>query len=594
MALPSAVRTVHPHMIGPGSQFGRFQLESALGSGGNGVVYRAVDPRLDRHVAVKVLRPELSIDTARVQRFLAEARLASKLNHPNIVTIYEAGESDSQVYVAMELVEGDTLRALHKAGRIPTIRGLQIICQMAEALATAHEAGIAHRDFNPRNVMVRQADGSAQLLDFGVAVLTSHPTDSNAPTAAAETRLTPVGTIVGTVAYSSPEQFRGEAIGFASDQFSLAVTMCEILSGTHPFHRDSVLATIAAICNEPAPDLLKLNTQLPYRVQQIIRRCLSKDPSRRYASTRDLARDLADSVDEYLQHALHPDPARTPEMQRIGEQIVETVERELTAWAADIRSSDPFQHRLRLSRVLQSVMVASHYLLSSEPGDIVGSNMMMLHDRSRSPLRWCVRIRESDLRWGNIDLVLRIAYLQGYSYYIRERKFKDFTIFIKSDTTTDRLGTNGRTIQELFFDPMDDSFALRTVDDLERLTANYNVLSPLHNRFIDGKYHYGVRVTGDYDAVYREKASLGYFSHLTELERSLIKGIINIPIFASDPESGLVDWVLGTVNIDLSAHARMSDDKIVILGRVQSLLNRSFVTFISKCRVIAVDPSELL
>jgi eukaryotic-like serine/threonine-protein kinase len=207
-----------------GSRLGPYEILAPLGAGGMGEVYRARDTRLGREVAVKVLPAEVASDSSRLKRFETEARSASALNHPNIVTIYDIGSKESVSYIAMELVEGKTLRELVSAGSLPIKKLLQIGTQMAEGLARAHEAGIVHRDLKPENVMVTK-DGLVKILDFGLAKLTSagpgSGVETNLPT---QTATTP-GVVMGTVGYMSPEQVKGQPADARSDIFAFGAIL---------------------------------------------------------------------------------------------------------------------------------------------------------------------------------------------------------------------------------------------------------------------------------------------------------------------------------------------------------------------------------
>ncbi len=278
--------------ISAGSRLGGFEVLGPLGAGGMGEVYQARDTRLGREVALKVLPEALSSDRERLSRFEQEARAASALNHPNIVTIHEIGREGEVTFVAMELVDGKTLRELSVAGPVPVKKVLNVAAQVSEGLAKAHGAGIVHRDLKPENVMVSR-DGFVKILDFGLAKLieTDSGEVSAMPTVAQpETR---PGTVMGTVGYMSPEQASGEPVDFRSDQFSLGSVMYEMLTGKKPFQRNTAAETMSAIIREEPEPASRLRPDLPLPVRWVLDRCMAKDREERYASTRDLARDLS-------------------------------------------------------------------------------------------------------------------------------------------------------------------------------------------------------------------------------------------------------------------------------------------------------------
>ncbi|MGH9364472.1 MAG: serine/threonine-protein kinase, partial [Thermoanaerobaculia bacterium] len=275
-----------------GTRLGSFEVLAPLGAGGMGEVYRAKDLRLGREVALKVLPQELSENADRLARFEQEARSASALNHPNIVTIHEIGRAGDTSYIAMELVDGKTLRELGAPGAMPVRKVLAAAAQAAEGLSKAHGAGIVHRDLKPENLMVSK-DGFVKILDFGLAKLTEPESGgiSAMPTVGKpETR---PGTVMGTVGYMSPEQAGGQPLDFRSDQFSLGSILYELLSGEKAFARKTAAETMSAIIREEPEPLSKLQPSTPLPLRWIVDRCLAKDPEERYASTRDLARDLA-------------------------------------------------------------------------------------------------------------------------------------------------------------------------------------------------------------------------------------------------------------------------------------------------------------
>jgi serine/threonine protein kinase len=278
-------------LLGRGMHLGPYEILSPLGAGGMGEVFRANDPRLGREVAIKVLSAELSSDQERLKRFEREARSASSLNHPNIVTIYEIGSFEGVSYITMEKVDGQTLRELVN-GPLSTKRLLQIAPQIADGLAKAHEAGIVHRDLKPENVMVTR-DGLVKILDFGLAKLTARGSGSDeSPKLPTMTETTP-GVVVGTVGYMSPEQANGEKVDFRSDQFSFGAILYEMVTGKRAFQGKTAIDTLSAILNEEPQPIATVNPRAPTQLRWIVERCLAKGPRQRYSSTDDLARDLA-------------------------------------------------------------------------------------------------------------------------------------------------------------------------------------------------------------------------------------------------------------------------------------------------------------
>jgi serine/threonine protein kinase len=257
-----------------------------------GEVYKARDTRLGREAALKVLPEEVASDPSRLKRFEKEARSASALNHPNIVTVYEIGSAESVSYIAMELVEGKTLREVLADGALPVRRLLQIAPQIAEGLAKAHEAGIVHRDLKPENVMVTK-DGLVKILDFGLAKLSQPEVDGAGSLAPTLTRGTEPGVVMGTVGYMSPEQASAKAVDYRSDQFSLGAMLYEMATGRRAFQRKTAVQTLAAIIQEEPEPVGAVNPQTPAPLRWIVERCLAKEAKERYASTEDLARDLA-------------------------------------------------------------------------------------------------------------------------------------------------------------------------------------------------------------------------------------------------------------------------------------------------------------
>jgi serine/threonine protein kinase len=263
-----------------GQELGHYRLGELLGEGGMGVVYRAVDEKLGRPVAIKLLHAERSADAHARTRFLREARAASTLDHPNIGTVYEIGESDGAPYIVMALYEGETLRARLSRGRIPDAESVAITRQLAAALAAAHQAGIVHRDLKPANVMLLP-DGQLKLLDFGLAKLVSSD----------ESSLTREGAILGTLAYMAPEQLRASSdVDARADLWALGALVYEILSGQPPFGLGPAANVIGRILSGDPP---ALPATAPRWLAAIALRLLSKDPRDRLASAQAVADQLA-------------------------------------------------------------------------------------------------------------------------------------------------------------------------------------------------------------------------------------------------------------------------------------------------------------
>src|SRR5512141_163746 len=275
-----------------GSKIGPYEVIAPLGAGGMGEVWRAQDPRLGRSVAIKVLPDDVIGDAARVSRFHAEARAASALNHPNIVTVYDIGEDAGRTYLSMELLEGATLRQLLDGGRPAFPKALQIAAQIAEGLAAAHARGIVHRDLKPENVILTTA-GVVKILDFGLAKVS--PLDGslaeNEPTISATPGTSP-GTLLGTIGYMAPEQASGKPADFRADQFSFGSILYELVSGRRAWRRGTAAETLVAILRDDPPSLSSVEPPVPPPVRRVIEHCLAKDPQDRYASTRDLAGDV--------------------------------------------------------------------------------------------------------------------------------------------------------------------------------------------------------------------------------------------------------------------------------------------------------------
>lgn len=271
-----------------GSSLGPYELVSPLGAGGMGEVFRARDSRLHREVALKVLPGEVASDTGRMRRFLQEARAASALNHPNILSIYDVGSENGTQFIVSEIVEGESLRSLLNKGPLSLKKFLEIAIQIAAGLTAAHEAGIVHRDLKPENIMVGR-DQHVKILDFGLAKPLFESGSSEEQT---RSILTMPGVILGTASYMSPEQARGEATDFRSDHFSFGLILYEMATGKKAFQRDTPIQILSAIITEEPSTISSLNVKFPAPLRWLIERCLAKDPRERYGATIDLYHEL--------------------------------------------------------------------------------------------------------------------------------------------------------------------------------------------------------------------------------------------------------------------------------------------------------------
>jgi serine/threonine protein kinase/Tol biopolymer transport system component len=298
----------------PGRQLGPYRIQALIGSGGMGDVYRARDTRLSRDVALKVLPPEVASDPERVRRFEQEARAIAALNHPNIVTLYSVEEADNLRFLTMELVEGTPLSEQIPRDGLPLERLLDIGVALTDGLATAHARGIVHRDLKPANVMVTP-EGRVKILDFGLAKLKPVAGLSEETTTASPA--TGDGRLLGTVAYMSPEQAEGRDVDHRSDIFSLGVMLYELATGQRPFKGDSTLSLLSAILRDTPAFLTELKPEVPREFARSVRRCLGKDPERRYQSVKDVRNELEELKQEIASGAwLRPDSAAVSRLRR--------------------------------------------------------------------------------------------------------------------------------------------------------------------------------------------------------------------------------------------------------------------------------------
>jgi eukaryotic-like serine/threonine-protein kinase len=275
----------------PGTRLGAYDILGLLGAGGMGEVYRARDTRLDRKVAVKVLPAQLSDDPVALARFEREAKAVAALSHPSILAIFDFGTADGIAYAVTELLEGETLGARLAHGPLPVRKAVEYAIQIAIGLAAAHQKGIVHRDLKPENLFLT-TEGRVKILDFGLARQTPLPPTGDT-SASTVTSYTEPGTVLGTVAYMSPEQVRGFPADARSDIFSFGAVLYEMLSGRRPFKGDSAAETMHAILTVDLPELGETNRSVPPALERIARHCLEKRPEQRFQSADDLAFDLA-------------------------------------------------------------------------------------------------------------------------------------------------------------------------------------------------------------------------------------------------------------------------------------------------------------
>jgi len=296
--------------LSPGASLSHYRIVSKLGAGGMGEVYLAQDTKLDRKIAVKVLPADLAANQDRMRRFTQEAKAAAALNHPNIATIHEIGESDGVNFIAMEFIDGATLREKIHHQQTDLRKLLRYLQHVAEGLAKAHAAGIVHRDLKPDNIMITR-DGHAKILDFGLAKLIEQAPMAGRDSSEVATAVMPPpgspagqpgwgghhsspGAVMGTVGYMSPEQAQGKTkeIDQRSDIFSFGCILFEAVTGKKPFEGESVIKSLHMVVYEPAPPIADFNPSAPSELQRIVRRCLAKDPDERYQSIKEVAIEL--------------------------------------------------------------------------------------------------------------------------------------------------------------------------------------------------------------------------------------------------------------------------------------------------------------
>jgi hypothetical protein len=305
-----------------GQTLKHYRLDGLIGEGGMGIVYRAQDLKLQRPVALKLLPTELTADAERRKRFIFEARAAARINHPAIAQVFDVDEEHGTFFIAMEMVEGKTVRDLIASGQLDLLGAIEIALQVSAGLAKAHAAGIVHRDIKPANV-IQTAEGHVKILDFGLAKFRAEEGLTSAIARGIQDlstlTQTQIGIVKGTPAYMSPEQVKGEAIGAGSDLFSLGVMLFEMATGKLPFDRATPTEVMHAILFDKTPAIHSLRPALPADLQRIVARCLKKTPADRYPDARALMEDL-----RTLRRKIESGQARPPSLK---ERLSDTLDR---------------------------------------------------------------------------------------------------------------------------------------------------------------------------------------------------------------------------------------------------------------------------
>ncbi|MHC4670517.1 MAG: protein kinase domain-containing protein [Planctomycetota bacterium] len=300
----------------PGRILLHYRLLEQIGAGGMALVWRALDTKLDREVALKVLPESFARDRDRLERFAREAKLLASLHHPGIVTIHAVEEAEGLHFLTMELVEGRPLSKVIPADGLPLPEFFALSIPLVNAVAAAHARRITHRDLKPDNVMIG-VDGLPKVLDFGLAKLREDVVATGAGTPLPKASLTQEGQILGTVAYMSPEQAEGRLVDARSDVFSLGILLYQMATGRHPFHGDSLVAILSSIVKEAAPPVTELNRSLPHHLGRIIAHCLEKEPERRFQTALDVRNEL-EQLSKEVEAAASPTPPPRPSARRRG------------------------------------------------------------------------------------------------------------------------------------------------------------------------------------------------------------------------------------------------------------------------------------
>ena len=355
--------------LAPGSKLGPYEIQSPLGAGGMGEVYRARDTRLEREVALKILPELFTLEPDRLRRFEQEARAVAALNHPNILAVFDIGQHNGSPFLVSELLEGESLRAVLDRGALPQRKTIEYGVQIAHGLAAAHEKGIVHRDLKPENVFVTK-DGRIKILDFGLAKLAQKSgTESDNVTLAGSH--TAVGVVMGTASYMAPEQVRGETADPRTDIFAFGAVLYEMLSGVRAFRRDTVAETMTAVLKDDPPELSGPVRQVSPTLERIVRRCLEKNPEQRFQSARDLSfalSALSGTETSSVARAAAVVPRRLPLLPLLAAVLALVAVAAATWWIA--RRPQPTS-RLQFALAVPDEMSISHMALSGDGSMLV-------------------------------------------------------------------------------------------------------------------------------------------------------------------------------------------------------------------------------
>lgn len=350
-----------------GQTLKHYTIEKLLGQGGIGLVYLARDTRLQRPVALKLLKPELVSDPDRKSRFLREARSAAALTHPAIAQVYDIDEDDGTTFIAMEYIDGRTVTRLIADGELDLMGAVEIALQIAQGLAKAHEAKIIHRDIKSDNIMVTR-EGYAKLLDFGLAKLVEFGQDMPGDPADISRTLTQeqahtiAGAVMGTINYMSPEQARGQALDPTSDIFSFGIVLYEMVTGERPFKGDSPLDTMHSIAFEEPKPVTEVRRNLPFQLHRIITRCLRKRRQDRYPNARALADDL-----KSLKHNLES-----------GARLSLPPGERLLDWVEGLKTSFPYGNK-GLIILAGAVILSGVFIITKiQWGNLIGPAVIVL------------------------------------------------------------------------------------------------------------------------------------------------------------------------------------------------------------------------